>query len=242
MTRLACIQVYFICISIVIGQELPSAQEVLDEIRLNYYAVEDYEVDIQVSMSMPGLRIPGKKVHYYYKYPDKSHMEAEGFAVLPKGNILPLDQVLLEDSLDVEVVDQITLGDRLTWEMIISDSLIGRDIKMHIWVDQRTGVVLQSIAKWDTTSVMSAYFHYKRIDDIAYLPVKTDIELRMPPQFRDLQILGHNPLDARNLSQELKDNKDWVDGSISLEFSNYRVNRGLPDDLFPKEEEKEKVE
>ncbi len=236
MKKIAPLLFLFLFFGPAAAADLPDSETVLKRMRMNYNAIDDLEVEIKVEVEMPGLRMPRKKIRYFYKAPDKTKIEADGFAVLPKDNILPMMNTLNNDSLKLEVLGSDTVNGHDTWVVTLADSMINRDIILKSWVDQKHGMVLQSTAVWDTTEVMVMTFEYRFVDDVAFVPVSTRIQMHMPPQMRDLQILGRDPLDAKKYRESLKDMDDWVEGEVIMEFSKYRLNQGLPDSFFPEDE------
>ena len=44
----------------------------------------DFETTMNVSLNVPGFRMPKKKYKVYYKYPKKIKINTKGFGVLPK--------------------------------------------------------------------------------------------------------------------------------------------------------------
>jgi hypothetical protein len=71
------------------SNELPSSSQIRQLMLSNWEKIEDYEVDIKLSLDIPGFRMPSRKIHYLYKAPDKSKVRVKGFAIIPKQGIQP---------------------------------------------------------------------------------------------------------------------------------------------------------
>lgn len=221
-----------------LAQASISADDLLMLMRRNFAKIEDYEVDMEVSVDLPVLRIPLKKIHYYYKAPDKSKIEARGFAMVPKEGITPFVQFLQGDSLDLRLDGRDRFGEREVYLVSVDnvqvsdDSTSGDAIDLKLWVDVSSGIIYKGIVRNNDEDFISAIFHYELVDGYVWLPVKTELEIEFPPEVRNLQMLGKDPVSAKKFRDSIKNRKDRIQGKVVLKFSNYRLNRGLSDKIF----------
>mgnify|MGYP001335759567 CR=1 FL=1 len=82
MRRLILIS--FLIISPHLAAQTPSIEHIRDNVISQFAQINDYQVDITISVKMTGFRMPKKKIRMYYKKPDKIKVETRGFAILPK--------------------------------------------------------------------------------------------------------------------------------------------------------------
>ena len=61
--------------------------EILKNVITNFNKVNDYVVDVNIKVDVDFLKVPETKAKIYFKQPDKVHLEAEGFAMLPKNGM-----------------------------------------------------------------------------------------------------------------------------------------------------------
>lgn len=81
------------CLSLGLGKSEEAAvarsgysREIFQKIIQPYRQINDYMVDIQAKVRMPGFRIPDFTATVYFKKPDKFHVEARGVAPIPRSN------------------------------------------------------------------------------------------------------------------------------------------------------------
>jgi len=229
-------------ISALSAEEYPDDKMLLKLMRSNYENIEDYQVTINVSVSVPGLRMPRKEIQYYFKAPDKSKIDASGFAMVPREGVTPFFQFINDDSIRVKVIGDTLLVDYQVFIVELELPEIDEEgghldnTELKLWVDQKNGLIHRGILRSGNIDFITAMFRYQRIDGLAWLPSETIVELQFPPEFRNIQMFGKDPVDAKKYRDSLQDIDNLVNGNVELEFSDYKLNRGLPDKLFEDEE------
>ena len=101
MKQLTILLLLCILISNVVAQDnaksstsiFPSADSVLDSLEQSYNRIEDYYTRIDVSIKTPMLRMPKKRVDFWFKQPNLTKVETKGFAAIPKSGMIssPID-------------------------------------------------------------------------------------------------------------------------------------------------------
>ena len=61
--------------------------DIINKVVKNFNNVKDYQVEVNIKVDVEFLKVPETKAKIYFKQPDKVHLEAEGFAMLPKNGI-----------------------------------------------------------------------------------------------------------------------------------------------------------
>jgi len=215
------------------GQNYPDTETLKSLMLTNWERIEDYEVDIKLALDIPGFRMPSRKIHYLYKAPDKSKVEVKGFAIVPKQGIQPFF-TFLEDSVELEIVNDSLVNDQLVFEVTLEDTFMSEVGRINFFVEQRTGNITQAWVVHDGQEFFRLTSTYDQVDGI-YLPKSTTINMSFPPDFQNIQRLGKKPTEMREFDARMTD--EWQRGKISIQFKNYKVNRGLPDYLFEDNEE-----
>ena len=73
----------------------PSGEAILRNVQSRIAEVRDYTVHLDVVADIERLNVPEMHVTMYFKQPDKVHLDAEGFAMLPReGLALNVDKLL----------------------------------------------------------------------------------------------------------------------------------------------------
>ncbi|MCF7800610.1 MAG: hypothetical protein K9N34_01195 [Candidatus Marinimicrobia bacterium] len=221
--------------TIIWAQPLKSPEEIFNLVRENLSLIQDYQVDMKIKVAMPGFRMPGKKVSYAFKVPDKVKLETTGFAVVPRQGILPFYNELMNDSLqiNVETLERTTIDGENVWVVAFQDSLYRQDALIKLWVTDPHGTILKGVATIGGKDVLTLTSQYAHVEGIAWMPVETEMEIMLPGQMKTLQHFNSTPQAKMDVMNSLRDTTETpVSGSIHLEFSKYKLNRGLPDSFF----------
>ena len=206
--------------------------------------INNYQVDMVISIAIPAFRMPKKKYKVYFKQPDKIKVKSRGFGLLPKTGMFtsPIDNFsnlsnikfskdfsrtnpneimlvgdLVLDSLALDVPNEYA---RLTFKPTV-------DVK----VDTQNWVITQVLTKIDTVKIMEINNFYDFVDDSFYMPVRSTVEYYVKDARlskwinKDIgTIMGNN----HNMNIE----SDMVRGLISVSYAKYRVNQGIKDSIF----------
>ena len=238
------------------GSLFPSSEAVLDSLANNYDKIEDYNVQIELSIKTPMLRMPRKKVEFWYKKPNLTKAEAKGFAAIPKSGLISSPVDLFDNLKDIKVVGAELLNDSQVWILrgtLHPDSLTFKNIddfsrdhelSMRLYVDREKWILVRSETWLDTSRILEIESDYVLVKDDIYLPKETIVKFEYS---KDLTAELDNTLHSNNqvmnmkkdmvldseTGEELKDTK--FDGIITLKFSNYKVNQGIEEDFFIEE-------
>ena len=230
--------------------ETPTVEAIQDSLITRFKRIEDYSVNIKISVKMTGLRMPRKKIKLFYKSPDKVKVKSKGFAIVPKTGLGGSPDKLLRMLEYVDVLGDTILNDRTHWLLtgaVIPDSMDIPiddnelpDIVMKIWVDGDSWIISQAETMIDSQKVFQLASEYLEVDGIL-LPSKTTLSIG----FKGLENWsmrepfggpGTDRKDFEKLAEEsgIDPEKKEFAGTVVMEFSKYKVNKGLDDDLFKK--------
>ena len=206
--------------------------------------INNYEVDMVISIAIPAFRMPKKKYKVYFKQPDKIKVKSRGFGLLPKTGMFtsPIENFsnlsnirfskdfsrtnpneimlvgdLVLDSLALDVPNEYA---RLTFKPTV-------DVK----VDTQNWVITQVLTKIDTVKIMEINNFYDFVDDSFYMPIRSTVEYYVKDARlskwinKDIgTIMGNN--------HKMNIESDMVKGLISVSYAKYRVNQGIKDSIF----------
>ena len=206
--------------------------------------INNYQVDMVISIAIPAFRMPKKKYKVYFKQPDKIKVKSRGFGLLPKTGMFtsPVENFsnlsnirfskdfsrtnpyeimlvgdLVLDSLALDVPNEYA---RLTFKPTV-------DVK----VDTQNWVITQVLTKIDTVKIMEINNFYDVVDDSFYMPIRSTVEYYVKDARlskwinKDIgTIMGNN--------HSMNIESDMVKGLISVNYAKYRVNRGIKDSIF----------
>jgi len=240
------------------GSIFPSSESVLDSLTQSYAKIEDYYVQIELSIKTPMLRMPRKKVDFWYKTPNLTKAKAKGFAAIPKSGLISSPVDLFDNLTDISVIvaeyykesqvwilQGILHPDSLTFKNI-DDYSTQVDLQMRLFVDRENWILLRSETWLDTVQILEIESDYLNVKDDIYLPKETVIKFEYSKDLTsDLEKSFHSNNQMANMKKDMvigsdtaKDIKEkTISGLITLKFSKYKVNEGLEDSFFIEEKE-----
>lgn len=235
----------------------PSSETVLDSLTQNYTKIEDYYTEIELSINTKVLRMPRKKVEFWFKQPNLTKAEAKGFAAIPKSGLIASPVDLFDNLKDVSVVGAEYYKDSQVWILrgtLNPDSLTFKnmndyndrlDLSMRLYVDRKRWIVLRSETWIDTIQVIEIESEYKEVKDDIYLPKETIIQFQYSKDLtaeieNSIQSTDHIVSIKRDMVLDSETGEELMEqefsGLITLKFSKYKVNQGLDDSFFDSEE------
>ena len=206
--------------------------------------INDYQVDMVISIAIPAFRMPKKKYKVYFKQPDKIKVKSRGFGLLPKTgmftspleNFSNLSNIRFSKDLSRTDPNEIMLVGDLVLDSLALDvpneyARLTFKPTVDVKVDTQNWVITQVLTKIDTVKIMEINNFYDVVDDSFYMPIRSTVEYYVKDARlskwinKDIgTIMGNN----HNMNIE----SDMVKGLISVNYAKYRVNRGIKDSIF----------
>lgn len=236
------------------GQELTAAEDstainpeinrIIDSLRTQFGRIEDYQVRLTVSIKMPGLRMPRKRMSFSFKQPDQVHLKARGFAMIPKSGIM-----LSPDSMFARIsspgIVRASDTDECPCLVIEGETSLVNEIRprMAVTIDTTRWVVTSISTKLDSVEILALETTYMEVVPGIFMPAETKMQFEISRDF-----LGATPR-AAHTSRD-PDRPEWDKlpafeasgkdslpriGEATIKFSRYKVNQGLDDALFEEE-------
>ncbi|MCD4772805.1 MAG: hypothetical protein K8R41_05410 [Bacteroidales bacterium] len=227
MKILLSIFVLFLSINLC-SQQTNNAEKLLEEIKGKYEIINDYQAKVHIHVDVDFLKMPDKKATVYFKKPDKFRMKSKGFAMLPKNgvNFIPTDfikgeytAISISKNDNTEVIKLIYLE---------PDSEI---ILSTLWIDikgKRITAVDVNTKNAGSYRVEISYAE-NSFDLPSMINVSFDIrEFELPVSFT-----------GEFIKKKIKKAKDKeTKGSVTINYSDYKVNEGIDDKIFKKKTKK----
>jgi outer membrane lipoprotein-sorting protein len=210
--------------------------EILDGVRTAFKVIEDYEVDIQIKIDVDFLKVPDSEAKLYFKQPDKIHVESEKFALLPRQglNFSPIG--LLSGKYTALYEREDTIRDIPT--SVVKIIPLGNDndiILSTFWVDQTRNLIIRMEATKKPTGTFSIDFTYEKYDNHFELPSRMEFTFTVDRMMFPRRMDGQSDAD-----DESDKESDTTTGKVYITYTNYKVNQGLPDELFETDKNKSK--
>ena len=206
--------------------------------------INNYQVDMVISIAIPAFRMPKKKYKVYFKQPDKIKVKSRGFGLLPKTgmftspveNFSNLSNIRFSKDFSRTEPNEIMLVGDLVLDSLALDvpneyARLTFKPTVDVKVDTQNWVITQVLTKIDTVKIMEINNFYDVVDDSFYMPIRSTVEYYVKDARlskwinKDIgTIMGNN--------HSMNIESDMVKGLISVNYAKYRVNRGIKDSIF----------
>ena len=224
---------FFVIIAFAVPAQTKDPDKILNEVKKNFDKIKDYSVDVEIKVDVSFLKVPDTKAKIYFKSPDKVKVESKQFALLPKGalhispaSLLKGNYTALFDRFEnyegskTAVIKTIPIGD--SSEVILTT----------FWVDLSDYIIKKVEISTKVNGTFTLELKYDSGTKFKQLPSSLVFSF-------DVSKLN---IPKRFTTQNEEDNPDTTSskpsiGKVYINYSNYKVNQGLPDSLF---EEKKK--
>lgn len=202
-------------------------KRLIQAVKQTYLRVQDYTVDLTVTVDITQLRIPEMKLRMYYKQPNNVHFEAErknSFAMLPRQGLAFNPVELFNSAYDAVIQGQDTVGSVTCTKLVLlarSDTL--RLQRLVLLVDPKLNVIrrMRMTPSQGKTAVVT--FDYALVDKRYPLPSRAVFRFNAPRGRSESKHPGNRRFRLP------------TSGSVTIVYSKYRVNKGIPDSVFEKE-------
>ncbi|MBC8346773.1 MAG: hypothetical protein ISR82_05165 [Candidatus Marinimicrobia bacterium] len=246
------ILIAFLMMSPLLMAQTETIEQIRNNIISQFDRINDYQVDIKISVKMTGFRMPKKKIHIYYKKPDKIKVETRGFAILPKIGADGNPSEFLDMLTDVTEIKRTIRDNRPFYQIegkVNQDSLkipisVKKDeipdITMKVYADAKKWVITEVGVYLNSESVFTFKTDYIEVSDVM-VPARSVFKIGVKGISR---WSTQNPFDFggpgsdREAFEKIAKNagfdaeKDEFVGEMIMTFSNYKVNQGIDDTLF----------
>ena len=255
MKRLMLYLIISIFISNIVAQNnnisstslFPSADSVLDSLEQSYNRIEDYYTRIDVSIKTPMLRMPRKRVDFWFKQPNLTKIETKGFAAIPKSGMISSPIDLFDNLSNIAVIGAEYYNKKQVWILqgeILPDSLMFKNINktdnsnkliMKMWVDLNNWTLIKSETYMDTFKIVDISSNYKSFPNNINLPTETKLSFNYRSDIMSQMTSFHGSDYPIKKSKE-QDSTKVMSGSITMKYSKYKINQGIDDTFFEEED------
>jgi hypothetical protein len=205
-------------------------EAILNKVKAEFSKIEDYTVDIKVKVDVDFLKMPDREAKIYYKQPDKIHIQSEGFAMLPKEglNFSPLS--LLNSNYTSFYVREDTLN-KIVTSVIKVIPLDGRSdvILSTLWVDTKRDLILKVESSRKPEGTFTIDMDYLKTEKGFWLPSSLVFTFSID---RSILPRKFNFDTDSDLKKAMEDSTKVQTGKVFIDYSNYKVNTGLSDEIF----------
>ena len=240
------LQIFFIISSFALCEENKNATEIINKTEQRFRMINDYQVNMVISINIPAFRMPKKKYTVFFKQPNQVQIKSKGFGLLPRTGMFTPPSENFNNLTDVTInhtADNLGYDSVMLRGNLIVDSLA---IKMpndyakltfkptvDVVIDTSQWVITRVVTKIDTIKIMEINNIYDFVDGSYFLPIRSTVEYFV----KDARISKWLKKDIGTIignQQSIDPVSDMVRGEISVTYNKYKVNRGINDSIFKK--------
>lgn len=204
------------------------AEQLVSALKKKLSAIKDFQVDLGITIELEYLNIPDAKAQYFFKAPNKSRIVSEGFGLLPKQGIgLPTNDILNVAHTALISGTEVYEGKKLTKVKIIPTDESSDIILSTLWIEEKS-LLIYKVSTSTRKGTLDMVFSYATPEQKYGLPKSTIVQFVLPQFALPRSLTG----DLQKNNRAQKDMKKDVKGKAIVKYSNYKINKGLRDDVF----------
>jgi hypothetical protein len=210
----------------------PTADEILTNAVQTFGGVEDFRVTIDVEVSMERMQIPPMHALMQFKRPDKIHFDSQGFLFLPKeGMVLNPAYIQERYSTADRSIDTID-GMKHYKLLLVAKDPSARLLRLSAWINAANW----TIRKVETTPyegrTLTLLFEYSLEQEKYWMLLKTIASFGSVAGAQ----IQNEMLEMKKQALDDSPKPPSRNGSLTIKYSNYKVNQGIDDSVFEKKE------
>ncbi|MEK7226511.1 MAG: hypothetical protein AAB221_12640 [Bacteroidota bacterium] len=220
-----------VALNFVMGLQAQDVKELLKNVKTKYDKVNDYTATGKLKTNVIFIKAPVATVKVYYKKPDKLKIKNEsGISFIPKGTVnVNLNNVLGLNNF--EALDGGTEKINNTECKVVKIFPLSDEeniTRATLYIDEKQNLVMKSVISTKENGTYELLMTYK--DYAAYgLPDKVNLTFNT----RDYKLPKGITIDYDNGTDKKKEEeKKSKKGSVEISYSNYIINKGVPDTAF----------
>lgn len=207
----------------------------LQKVKEKYDKVNDYTATGKMKTNVLFIKAPVATVKIYYKRPDKLKIKNEsGVSFIPKGSVnINMNNVLgLNNFEAVEAAAEKVNGVDCKVVKIFPLSDDENISRATLYIDEKQLLVMKSVISTRENGTYELLMIYKKYASYG-LPDKVELtfntrDYKLP---KGISIDYDNGSNRQQPAQEADKNKNQK-GRVEITYSDYVINKGVPDDIF----------
>ena len=209
----------------------PDAAAVIANAVNTFAGVKDFTATLEAEIHMERVQIPRMNATMYFKKPDKVHFESTQFLMMPREGVAMNPAVLQERYVPSSIVSDTADGRPVYKLLLAAKESSARLRQMYVWIDPANWTVVKVQTVPYEGRTLTLIFRYALIDNAYWLPSEL------------VATYGTTAPEEKSRNDLLDMKSDMMDetrrsfmrsGSITVFYTDYKVNTGLSDSIFEK--------
>lgn len=207
------------------------AEAILAKVVAKINSVKDYSVDANIKADIPLIKILPVKATIYFKQKDKFKVVSKGIAILPKQGFTDMNTFLTKKSsyMVVESGTKMIVDVKTTQVTVIPTNENSEFVLAKLWIDTEKDLILKSQITTRGSGTVAVEYVYG--DQAAFgLPSQINFVVDV----KKFKLPKSVAADLHDTDKKEKTDKEKKSGTIVIKLTNYKVNKGISDDVFNK--------
>jgi hypothetical protein len=200
---------------------------ILENVKKTYEQVNDYSAKARINVNVDFIHIPQKEAEVFFKAPDKYRYKSPGFIMIPRKGVDFSIIDIMSRHYDAIYSGMRTIGEDIFHEVKVIPSGDQDDLVLAtLLIDRSSWFInrVEAITRKAGSFIIDLYQAQGEMP----LPDSVRITFDVDKLSFPLKFMGNIKVDAPGA--EAPDQ-----ASVTITYSNYKVNTGLKDDIFKEE-------
>ncbi len=211
-----------------------NADEILANVVKEFDGVKDFSATIDAEINMDKVQIPKMHAELFFKKPDKIHFSSQSFLLMPREGVAINPAALKEHYLTTSAMYDTIDGKQLFKLILAAKDSKTRLRTLSIWVDPINWTIIKIETVPYEGRTLSMIFIYECQQQKYWLPSKLVVSFTSEAD-KAQDNYSSSPSSIDNKLEGLQRSAQR-NGTVTIVYSDYKINIGLSDDLFEKRE------
>ncbi|HLF33537.1 MAG TPA: hypothetical protein VI583_04840 [Cyclobacteriaceae bacterium] len=197
---------------------------ILENVKKTYEQINDYSAKATINVNVDFIHIPQKEAEVFFKAPDKYRYKSPGFIMIPRKGVDFSIIDIMSRHYDAIYSGMRTIGNEIFHEVKVIPSGNQGDLVLATLLIDRSSWFITRVEAITRKSGSFVIDFYQKQGEMP-LPDSVRITFEVDKLSFPLKFMGNMKVDAPEA--EAPDQ-----ASVTIRYSNYKVNTGLKDDIF----------
>lgn len=224
-----------LCVLSLQAKAQDDSKRLIRELNRKFYLLNDYSANIAMKFDIPGVKMNNMNGKVFFKKPNKFRIKAKGIFFLPKQNPMQnISTMFLDTSAYTTVISGYEVIDNRKCAIINMIPLKNENelILGKFWVDMTNPLVIKSQITTRNNGTIETQNYFG--DMIQYaLPSRIIINV----ETSKIKVPKMMAMDLKKKSADKSKLNEKEKGKIELNFSDYKINTKIPDQVFTEKDE-----
>lgn len=227
-----------LCVAGFIGSALTaqsqSAQDLMNAMKGRMKGVSSYKTSMRIKLDIPYLKAPESQATMYFKAPDKTHVDAPGFAMLPKrGADVTIQRLLDKPYVAVDAGREAFQGVQMRKVKILPTEEGGEIAVATVWIDTTLNVPRKVLSTTKQGGTVTAELVFDDAKARAYcLPSYVKLMFDIGSYQMSKVMSGDIDKPATSAADDAKAKEKSTKATVEIWYSDYKLNVPIADAVF----------